>query len=308
MVLGEIVPFEFRIAVGAASPADSSIEFTATGDTVTTPSGDFGYSETYLVYCAFVDTTESTDPDADASASVSSALVGTQIEGIFEISGLDPNDEIVVEAWVVLDSSVPPGVSGNVQARMVDAQTLTPDVDTINVGAETTNLQPDDNFQRAIMIVKQVAEGSDSAQSFEFSGDITATLNDGQVSSPLIVSDGSYSATETVPTGWDTPAIACDDEDSSGDGATVTFNVDLETIVCTFTNAQVPTTTTSTSTTTTTSSTTTSVSPSTTTSAATTTSSTLPFTGVNPEITAGMALFLMATGGLVLALLTRRRA
>jgi hypothetical protein len=309
MVLGEIVPFEFRIAVGSSSPADSSIEFTATWDTVTTPSGDFGFSDSYLVYCTFVDTAESTDPDGDASAAVSSALMGTQIEGTFQVSGLDANDVVVVEAWVVLDSSVPPAVSGNVQARMIDAQTLTPDVDTINVGAETTNLQPDENFQRAIMVVKQIASGSDSSQTFGFSGDVTATLGDGQVSTPLIVTDGSYSVTEAVPEGWDTPTIACDDDDSGGDGPTATFNVDLETIVCTFTNAEAApaSTTTTAPTTTTTAGITTSTTLATTTTAAVA-SPTLPFTGLGSTVTAGLGLSLIAAGGLILALRTRRES
>lgn len=304
MVLGEIVPFEFRISVGAAAPADSSIEFTATWDTVTTPSGDFGYSDSYLVYCAFVDTAESSDGDGDATATVSSALVGTQIEGTFEVTGLDANDVVVVEAWVVLDSSVPTGVSGNVQARMVAAQTLTPDVDTINVGAETTNLQPDEDFLRAIMVVKQIASGSDSSQTFDFSGDVTATLGDGQVSAPVIVTDGSYTSSEAVPSGWDTPSIACDDDDSSGDGSTVTFIVDLETIVCTFTNAEAAaatTTTTTVGTTTTTSATTS------TTTSSTSTSSTLPFTGGGSASYASLAIALIGLGALLLIGVRSRR-
>jgi LPXTG-motif cell wall-anchored protein len=299
MVLGEIVPFEFEVTVGGAAPADSSIELHAQWDTVTTPpSGDFGYSETYLVYCAFVDTADpsTSDPDGDASASFSSSLVGTQIDGVFVVVGLDPGDVVIVEAWVVLDSSVPAGISGNVQSRMVDAQTLTPDVDTINVGAETVNLQPDEDFLRAILLLKLIGAGSDPSQTFDFSGDITATLGDGQVSDPQIVTDGTYTVSETLPSGWADPSIGCDDDDSSGTGLTATYSVELETVICTFTNAEAAATTTTTAATTTSTGVTTTVSP------------TLPLTGQESTGFAGLAVALLASGGLLLIAIRSRRA
>jgi hypothetical protein len=305
MVLGEIVPFEFEVTVGGAAPADSSIELHAVWDTVTTPSGDFGYSETYLVYCAFVDTADpgTSDPDGDASATFSSSLVGTQIDGTFVVVGLDPGDVVIVEAWVVLDNSVPAGISGNVQGRMVDAQTLTPDVDTINVGAETVNLQPNEDFLRAILLLKLIGAGSEPSQTFDFSGDITATLGDGQVSDPVTVVDGSYAVTEALPSGWSDPSIACDDDDSSGTGGTATYVVELETVICTFTNVEAAATTT-----TTTAATTTSAGATTSTAAATTTvSPTLPFTGQEPTGLGGLALALAALGGLLLIATRSRR-
>jgi len=298
MVLGEIVPFEFRITVGGGAPADSSIELVATWDTVTTPSGDFGYDENYLVYCAFVDTADpsTSDPEGDASASVSSSLVGTEIEGTFVVGGLDPGDVVIVEAWVVLDRRAPPGVSGNVQSRMSSARTLTPDESTINVGAETVNLQPDENFLRAIMVQKLIASGSDQTQTFDFSGEIVATLSHDQVSNPVIVSDGAYQVTETIPAGWSDPSIACDDDDSSGVGATATFLVSLETILCVFTNSQSPATTTTTATTT-----------PTTTGTEPVTQPTLPFTGGEITGWAGLGLTMAALGGLALIAGRRRR-
>lgn len=299
MVLGEIVPFEFQVTVSLAAPTDSSIQLVANWDTVTTPAGDFGFSETFLVYCAFVDTADPStfDPEGDASASFSSSLVGTQIEGTFQIVGLDPGDVVIVEAWVVLERSVPAGVSGNVQHRMVDAQTLTPDIDTINVGAETVNLQPDENFLRAIMVRKLIAAGSDVTQTFDFSGAITATLGDGDVSDPVIVVDGSYPVTEVVPTGWSDPAITCDDDNSFGTGSTATYNVELETMICTFTNSEaVATTTTSAVTTTTVTGTT------------TTTSPRLPFTGRETIGLGGLAVALFALGLLMVSANHRGRA
>ena len=305
MVLGEIVPFEFEVTVGGAAPADSSIELHAQWNTVTTPSGDFGYSETYLVYCAFVDTADpsTSDPDGDASASFSSSLVGTQIDGVFVVVGLDPGDVVIVEAWVVLDSSVPTGISGNVQGRMVGAQTLTPDVDTINVGAETVNLQPDEDFLRAILLLKLIGAGSDPSQTFDFSGDITATLGDGQVSDPQIVTDGTYTVSETLPSGWADPSIGCDDDDSSGTGVTATYSVELETVICTFTNAEAAATTTTTAATTTSTGVTTAS-----TGATTTVSPTLPLTGQESTGFAGLAVALIALGGLLLIAIRSRRA
>lgn len=303
MVLGEIVPFEFLIVAKAGAPADSTIELVATWDTVTTPSGDFGYDEAYLVYCAFVDTgdPDTIDPDGDASASFTSALVGDLIQGRFVVEGLDPGDEVVVEAWVVLDRSAPPGVSGNVQARMDSAGTLLPDEDTINVGAETVNLQPDDNFLRAIMIQKLIAAGSNSAQTFDFTGEISTSLGHGQVSDPVVVVDGSYQVTEALPAGWVNPSISCDDADSGGSGATVTFEVSLETILCTFTNTQAAATTTTTSPATTTT-------PATTATTATTTRPTLPLTGGDMASLGGLALSIVAMGGLAILGARSRRA
>lgn len=301
MVLGEIVPFEFRVDVAGTAPADSSIELVAIWDTVTTPAGDFGYDEDYLVYCTFVDTADpsTSDPGGNASASVTSALVGTDIQGTLVVVGLDPGDVVIVEVWVVLDRRVAATISGNVQARMTLAQTLTPDVDTINLGAETVNLQPDDDFLRAIMVRKLIETGSDPGQTFDFSGEITATLGHGQVSDPLVVVDGTYDVTETLPAGWSEPSIACDDDDSSGAGTTVTFNVSLETILCTFTNAVLAATTTTTAGTTTSSSATTS------TSAAS--PPTLPLTGDGTARLGGLAMALIALGGLILVTRRARR-
>jgi hypothetical protein len=180
---------------------------------------------------------------------------------------------------------------------MVDAQTLTPDIDTINVGAETVNLQPDENFLRAIMVRKLIAAGSDVTQTFDFSGAITATLGDGDVSDPVIVVDGSYPVTEVVPTGWSDPAITCDDDNSFGTGSTATYNVELETMICTFTNSEaVATTTTSAVTTTTVTGTT------------TTTSPRLPFTGRETIGLGGLAVALFALGLLMVSANHRGRA
>jgi uncharacterized cupredoxin-like copper-binding protein len=93
--------------------------------------------------------------------------------------------------------------------------------------------------KRGNIKVKKVTVPSGDPQSFSFSGDVVASLTDGQTSSAVEVVPGSYSSTETVPAGWDLTSIGCDDANSSGSGATANFNVEAgESVTCTFTNTK----------------------------------------------------------------------
>ncbi len=90
-----------------------------------------------------------------------------------------------------------------------------------------------------IIIEKQTLPDGDLA-SFSFSGNVSGSLTDGQTADAVVV-PGSYSSTETVPTGWKLTDITCDDGNSSGDTGTgvATFNVEPgETVKCTFTNTK----------------------------------------------------------------------
>ena len=58
--------------------------------------------------------------------------------GVFTVSGVDPGASIVVEAWVVLDSSKPAKVSGNVQSALISATAQ--DGSKINTGNQTVPL------------------------------------------------------------------------------------------------------------------------------------------------------------------------
>ena len=94
-----------------------------------------------------------------------------------------------------------------------------------------------------IIIEKQTLPDG-SAQNFDFTGDIVASLTDGDISTPLTVPAGTYTVTETAVTGWSVASIICDDTDSTGDigSATATFTVAVgETITCVFTNSQTAT-------------------------------------------------------------------
>ncbi len=88
--------------------------------------------------------------------------------------------------------------------------------------------------------VKKLTVPAGSDQAFAFTGAITAQLKHGQ-SATETVEPGSYSVSETVPTGWQLTSIQCDDSDSAGDASTgeVIFRVLAgEDVTCTFTNTQ----------------------------------------------------------------------
>jgi hypothetical protein len=142
LYLGQIVPFEIKISVsGLEAPEDGNIQFIAAWSTETTNKGDFGYNATIGVLAAFVDTADGAHNDPFGDALVSdfswSIVDGNEIQGVFNVSGLDDGDEIVVEVWVVIQSTFPStGATGNVQSRLISAETLTRK-DTINTGDQT---------------------------------------------------------------------------------------------------------------------------------------------------------------------------
>jgi len=91
----------------------------------------------------------------------------------------------------------------------------------------------------SIIIEKQTDPDGDTTL-FTFSGDVSGSIADGGTLEEQ-VGPGTYSATETVPLGWDLTSIVCDDTDSSGNlgTATATFVVSAgETVKCTFTNTK----------------------------------------------------------------------
>ena len=92
-------------------------------------------------------------------------------------------------------------------------------------------------LQLGTIIVEKQTVPDGAAGSFTFTGDVAGTISDdGQIVVSGLV-PGTYSSTETVPAGWDLTSIVCDDNNSSGAGATATFELDSgETVKCTFTN------------------------------------------------------------------------
>ena len=148
MALGQVVPFEVVIeASGGTGPERGTVEFTADWSTFTTSNDRFGYDTNYMVYCAFVDYADpgTVDPHYNAkvesfrSAVINRGTIAEQIEGTFRVSGLDPGDRVVVEIWVVLDST-PPRSGGTVAAGLVSAQKATVPPEPISTGVQTTGL------------------------------------------------------------------------------------------------------------------------------------------------------------------------
>ncbi len=96
------------------------------------------------------------------------------------------------------------------------------------------------NTKRGTIIVEKQTNPDGDPATFDFSGDVSGSLGDGDQASAS-VAPGTYSVSETVPAGWDLTSIACDDTDSTGDvaSATATFHVSPgETVTCTFTNTK----------------------------------------------------------------------
>lgn len=141
MALCQIVPFEIEISVGVgAAAADLPITFVTGWNIDTTNNSPFGYDEAYGVYSAFVDTGDGShnDPGGNATVSYTWSVVGDEIQGVFNVSGLEAGDVVVVEPWLVLDCTLPDKVGGNVQSRLISAQTATGDA--ISTGNQTVPL------------------------------------------------------------------------------------------------------------------------------------------------------------------------
>lgn len=228
--LGQIVAFQFRITVVPPSGSDGSIQFSADWGTHTTSGADFGYAD---ILCAFVDSsdTASSETDEDATASFTKTTSDTEITGTFDVSGLDPGEQVVVEVWVLLDAAIPPEAAGNVEAELPGSGD-TQVIPLLNVEA----------FQApgTIVVEKLISDESDQSTSFTFSGALEATLGHTQLAQ-LEVRPGTHQVSEMVPAGWKQPSITCSDSNSTGAEATATFAVEPgETVTCRFTNSQVP--------------------------------------------------------------------
>lgn len=158
MALGQVVPFELEIKVsGSTTPENGVITISPDWLAKTTSGGDFGFDPvSYGLIAAFVDYGDvgSVDPLGNATVSRfswSRAGAGTnndRVVGNITVTGLDNGDTIIVELWVVLKSSIPSGVSGNVQTSLVSANTgpTLGGGSTINTGNQTVPLLRANDF------------------------------------------------------------------------------------------------------------------------------------------------------------------
>ena len=93
----------------------------------------------------------------------------------------------------------------------------------------------------ATIIVEKQTNPPGSLQSFDFTGDAVGSLTDGEQIVVDNLAPGNYSATESVPAGWELTDIVCNDADSTGDIETATANFVLEegeTVTCVFINTE----------------------------------------------------------------------
>ena len=176
MALGQIVPFEMLVTVGGSTaPENGAIQFTMGFSTQTTSNNAFGFDPAYAVYCAFVDAADAGTMDPGGNAKVDSwtaSLVGTEIQGVFNLSGLDNGDKVVVEIWVALDPTWPTGgATGNVQTSAISAQTMPPapySPQAIKVGNQTVPLLQVGQFESACVDLSVVkADGDQQVQAGE---------------------------------------------------------------------------------------------------------------------------------------------
>ncbi len=92
------------------------------------------------------------------------------------------------------------------------------------------------NTKRGEIIVEKLTVGGDA--SFGFTGEINTSLSHAQTDNKVVI-PGQYQISETAKSGWDLTKLSCNDSNSSGNGATATYNVEPgETVKCTFTNTK----------------------------------------------------------------------
>lgn len=150
MALCQIAPFFFEIDVlGDTQPENGSIILTAEWATITTSGVDFGFDEDYMIYGAFIDTSDpdTIDPLGNANVTMLSELpiynnknIISAFEGTFQVDGLESGDTVILEVWVVLECYAPPGVNGNLHVSLTDAWTNTTPTDAISTGNQTIPL------------------------------------------------------------------------------------------------------------------------------------------------------------------------
>jgi uncharacterized repeat protein (TIGR01451 family) len=109
------------------------------------------------------------------------------------------------------------------------------------------------NTKRSTIVVEKVTVGGDGTFAFDGPGAFDPSLGNGETAQ-LEVVPGSYTVSETVPSGWDLTGIVCDDggsaspstgdvppAKSAGQTGTATYKADPgETVRCTFTNTKRP--------------------------------------------------------------------
>jgi plastocyanin len=108
---------------------------------------------------------------------------------------------------------------------------------TFNLAAGETVKCTFTNRQKATIIVKKQTDPPGDPAQFTFTGKAAGKAWDGWQIVKTGLTPGTYTAQETVPSGWDLTSIVCDDANSTGSVSTktATFRVAAgETVKCTF--------------------------------------------------------------------------
>src|SRR5205823_5224464 len=71
------------------------------------------------------------------------------------------------------------------------------------------------NTKRGHITIEKQTLPDGSLATFNFSGDVSGTLSDGQTATQEVI-PGTYTSTEAAKAHWNLTNISCDDSDSSG--------------------------------------------------------------------------------------------
>ena len=245
-----VLPGEFTVNEGAVlgwALTDITCDDPgSTGDTGTS-TATFNVDAGENVTCTFTNTklgtitvAKETLPDGDATsfgftgAITTSLADGESSVALAVLPGEFTVTEGAVRGWALTDITCDdPGPFGSTGDTGTSTATFNVEAGE-NVTCTFTNTK-----LGTITVAKETLPDGDPT-SFAFTGNIEATLADGESSVALAVLPGDYTVTESTVTDWDLTDITCDDGDSTGDilTSTATFNVQAgEDVTCTFTNA-----------------------------------------------------------------------
>ena len=166
------------------------------------------------------------DDDADGTLSNTNTCNGTLSPGTYTVT------EVVPAGWD-LTNLVCTDASGGTTTNVGTATA------SISLAAGETVTCTFTNTKRGTIIVEKQTNPNGDPQLFTFTGDASGNIADNGTITVSNLIPGTYTSTETVPSGWDLTSIVCDDSNSTGNvgTATATFNLDPGEIVkCTFTN------------------------------------------------------------------------
>jgi uncharacterized cupredoxin-like copper-binding protein len=212
---------------------------------VSTKTATFQVEPGETVKCTFTNTKrgtiiveKQTDPDGDPeNFSFSGDAVGSISDGQqITVSNVQPGTytsaETVPNGWDLTSISCSDSnSSGNVSTKTAIFQ----------VEPGETVKCTFTNTKRGTIIVEKQTDPDGDPQGFSFSGDTVGSISDGQQITASNLVPGTYTSTETVPSGWNLISIVCDDTNSSGNVSTktATFQLDAgETVKCIFTNTK----------------------------------------------------------------------